>query len=51
MRHAFAVQCANGLVDGAVESVCVGKGLMREMVCFEVTPDHFDVVQFGRIFW
>jgi hypothetical protein len=28
MRRAFAVQCVNGLVDGAVEILWVGKGLL-----------------------
>jgi hypothetical protein len=37
-------------VDRPVECVRVSEGLMREMMRFEVMPDAFDVVQFGRIF-
>ena len=37
------------LVDGAVEGIGVSEGLMREMLCFEVTPDGLDVVQLRRI--
>ncbi|HTC08851.1 MAG TPA: hypothetical protein VK726_08740, partial [Acetobacteraceae bacterium] len=35
-RPAFAVQCIDGLMDGAVECVGIGEGLMREMVRLEV---------------
>src|SRR6186713_98101 len=33
-----------------IELVRISEGLMREMMCLEVMPDAFDVVQFGRIF-
>ena len=41
---------AHCFVDRLVECARVGEGLMREMMRFEVMPDAFDVVQFGRIF-
>ncbi len=37
-------------MDRVVEFAWVSEGLMREMMRFEVMPDAFDVVQFGRIF-
>lgn len=48
--HPLGVQFADGLVDRVVEVVSIGEGLVRKMVCLEVVPDAFDVVQFGRIF-
>ena len=39
----FEVQGLDGVVDGLVEDVCVGEGLMGEIVGFEVAPDGFDV--------
>ena len=38
------------MLDRPVERGRVSEGLMREMMRFEVMPDAFDVVQFGRIF-
>src|SRR5580693_6138695 len=49
-RPAFAVQCIDGLMDGAVECVGIGEGLMREMVRLEVAPDALDVIEFRCIF-
>ena len=46
----FEVQGLDGVMDGPVEDVCVGEGLMGEIVGFQVSPDGFDVVEFGRIF-
>jgi hypothetical protein len=37
-------------VDGPVERVDVGKGLMRQVMRLEVVPDHLDVVEFWGIF-
>lgn len=37
-------------MDRPIELVRISEGLMREMMCLEVMPDAFDVVQFGRIF-
>src|SRR5271166_3118613 len=48
-RHTLRIQRIHGLVDRLVESVSIGKGLMREMMGLEVMPDDLDVVQFGRI--
>jgi hypothetical protein len=46
----FEVQGLDGVMDGPVKEVCVGEGLMGEIVGFEVSPDGFDVVEFGRVF-
>ena len=37
-------------MDCAVEVFCVGEGLMGEIISFEVAPNGFDVVEFGRVF-
>ena len=37
-------------MDGGIEVFCVGEGLVGEMMGFQVMPDNFDVVEFGRIF-
>lgn len=50
MCFSFEVQGLDGVVDGLVEDVCAGEGLMGEIVGFEVAPDGFDVVEFGRVF-
>ncbi len=49
--HAFTVEVIDGGVDGLVEGCGVGEGLMSEVMRLEVVPDHFDVVEFGGIFW
>ena len=38
------------MVDGPVECVDVGKGLMRQVMRLEVVPDHLDVIEFWGIF-
>ena len=37
-------------MDGGFESFGVGEGLVGEAMGFEVAPNRFDVVEFGRIF-
>ena len=46
----FEVQGLEGVMDGPVEDVPVGEGLMGEIVGFQVSPDGFDVVEIGRVF-
>ena len=36
-------------MDGSIESFGIGEGLMGQMMRFEIVPDHFDVVEFGRV--
>jgi hypothetical protein len=50
MWFPFEVQGIDGVVDGLVEDLCVGEGLMGEIMGFEVAPDGFDVVEFRRVF-
>jgi hypothetical protein len=47
--HSLGIEVGYGLVDCSVEGDAVGEGLVGEMVGLEVTPDWFDVVQFGRV--
>jgi hypothetical protein len=44
------VQRGDGVMDGGVEFFGVGEGLVSEVMGFEVAPDGFDVVEFGRVF-
>ena len=37
-------------MDGLVESVGVGEGLMCEMMDFEIAPDALDIIEFGAYF-
>jgi hypothetical protein len=39
-----------GGTDGAIESLGVDESLVSQMMGFEIIPDNFDVVEFGRIF-
>ena len=48
--HALGVQLADSVMDRPVEVVGIDERLVRKMVCLEVVPDAFDIVQFGRIF-
>ena len=36
-------------MDGSIESFGIGEGLVGQMKGFEIVPDHFDVVEFGRV--
>src|SRR5260370_33520190 len=45
----FRVQVGDGTVDSGVEGVHIGKRLVGEIEGFEVMPDHFDVVELGRV--
>src|SRR6266567_44064 len=38
-------------MDGVIEFIGAGESLMRQMMCFEIAPDQFDVIEFGRVFW
>lgn len=37
-------------MDGSIESFGIGEGLVGQMMRFEIVPDNFDVVEFGRVF-
>ena len=50
MAHSFVVEGVDGVVDGLVEVSGVGEGRVGEVVRLEVSPDAFDVVQFGCVF-
>ena len=47
----LVVQGFHGCVDGAIEIVVIGEGLVGEMVRLEIAPDERDVVELGRVFW
>jgi hypothetical protein len=37
-------------VDGLVEGERVGERLMRQMMGFEIVPDHLNAIELGRVF-
>jgi hypothetical protein len=41
------VQGVYGGVDGSVESLDIGEGLVGQMMRFEIVPDNFDVIECG----
>jgi hypothetical protein len=47
---ALAVHIGNCPVNGTIEMIAIGEGLMREKVTLEVAPGSLDVVQLGSIF-
>src|SRR5271157_4593183 len=44
------VEVLDGCVDGLVERVDIGEGLMGEVMRLEVVPDDFDIVEFWGVF-
>ena len=37
-------------MDGFIEGVCIGEGLVGKVMGFEVAPDPFDVIELGYVF-
>ena len=37
-------------MDGAIERVGVGEGLVGEMMGFEIVPDNLNVIKLGGVF-
>src|SRR5215212_6490403 len=50
MGLSLVVEAGGRLMDGAVESVDIGEGVVGELMLLEITPASFDVVQFGGVF-
>ncbi len=50
VRHTLLVERPHGLVDGPLELGGIGEGPTGEMMRLEVSPDIFDVIEFGSIF-
>ena len=46
----FFVALDDGFVDGLVEMIGIGEGLMGEMMAFQIPPDRFDIIQFRSVF-
>ena len=44
------VEFLDGCVDGLVEGVDIGEGLMGEVMRLEVVPNDFDTVEFWGVF-
>src|SRR5215211_756836 len=45
----LGVQGGYGGMDGAIQGLGVSKGLVGQMMRFEIVPDNLDVVEFGGI--
>ncbi len=50
IRHAFAIEIGDGIVDGVVECRGVGEGSMCQVTSLEIVPDDIDAVEFGCVF-
>src|SRR5215210_9515679 len=50
MAVSFGVECRDCAMDGAVEVIRAGEGLMSEVMPLQVAPDRFDVVQLRSVF-
>ena len=50
MAASFDVELNHGLLDGAIEVIRAGEGLVGEVMPLQVPPDPFNVVQFRSIF-
>ena len=48
---ALEVHFGDGVVDGTVEMIGVGEGLMSQEVTLQITPGSLNVIQFWGIFW
>src|SRR3712207_871026 len=46
----FSVELDHGLLNGAIEVIRAGEGLVGEVMPLQVAPDPFNVVQFRSIF-
>ena len=49
MAASFGVELDDGFVDGAIEVIRAGEGLMSEVMPLQVAPDPFDVVELGSV--
>jgi hypothetical protein len=50
MRLSLVVEAGDSVMDGMVESVGIGKGVVGEIMLLEVAPASFDIVQLGGVF-
>ena len=50
MAMALRVELGDCVLDGAVEVIRAGEGLMSEVMPLQVAPDPFNVVQLGSVF-
>jgi hypothetical protein len=44
------IEGGDSLVNCGIEDFRISKGLMCEMMDFEIAPDAFDIIEFRRIF-
>jgi hypothetical protein len=45
MTAPFTVACGDGIMNGRVQRICINDRLMREMMSFEMAPDHLDIIE------
>src|SRR5215211_6697788 len=50
MRLSLVVEAGDSIMNGAVESVEIGEGMVGEIMLLEVTPASLDVIQLGGVF-
>ncbi len=46
----FSVELDHGLLDGAIQVIRAGEGLVGEVMPLQVAPEHLDVVQLRGVF-
>src|SRR5271166_2720057 len=50
IARALGIQGVDRGVDGGIEDLSIGEGMVCEVVSFQFAPDDLDVVEFGRVF-
>jgi len=50
MAVSFGIKLDDSLVNGAVEVIRAGEGLMSEVMPLQVAPDPFNIVQLRGVF-
>jgi hypothetical protein len=50
MTVALCVECGDRVVDGAVEVLGAGEGLLGQMMLLQIAPEGLDVVQLRGVF-
>src|SRR6185369_10221929 len=50
MAASFGIECPDGVVDGRIEVVRSGEGLVSEVMPLQVAPETLDIVQLRSVF-
>ena len=50
MAASFGIEFSDGIVDGLIEVLRSGEGLVSEVMSLQIAPDPFNVVQLRGVF-